>query len=235
MDQQVSEIKRGRYDEIVLSGLSPEIRSAVTSLIGRVGANDDEHGSWEFDAAFDSKGRGSAINWDLYAYGNDVHSGAFLCIVQVRRYEKVHKNWYPSIRKNYFLVGTNEDGTVFAHPLPSSVIRYAINHGRDAILAAQNWMFGTTDYSQIVRQGDVALLPCKRPPQEGEVASYERAANIEKSHLLVADEIRRNGNVYAKNPRLTHPTHPYVEARGWFKVVVSHRATYWKFAPPTVD
>lgn len=233
--ETTTEIKRGRYDEIVLSALPVEIRSAVTDLVNRVGENDDEHGSWEFDAKFDSKGRGSAINWDLYAFGNDAHNSRLLCIVQVRRYEKAHKNWWPSVHKNYFLVGTNEDETVFAHPLPAQVVRYAINQQADPILAAQNWMFGTSDYLSILRQGDVALLPCKRPAPAPDVATYEKACNIEKSHLMVADEIRRNGEVYAKNPRLTHPVHPAIAGNGWYKVVVSQRARYWKFAPPTID
>lgn len=236
-DQVATSIVRDAYDAIKLASLPEDLRRQVSSLVERVASSDrvDEHGSWDFSAAFDKKGRGEALNWDLYAFGNDVHSGRLLLVVQVRQYRKVHKNWFPSVRKNYFLVGTNEDDSVFAHPISAGVVRSAINRRADVILAVQNWMFETTDYSKIIRQGDVALLPCKRPAPAPDVVSYERAANVEKSHLLTADEIRRNGDVYVKNPTLTHPIHPTITGKGWFKLVVSQRANYWKFAPPTID
>ncbi len=96
-------------------------------------------------------------------------------------------------------------------------------------------MFDTSDYGNVLRQGDVALLPVKRPCPKPEVPNYEKAANVEHTHLLRADEIRRNGNVYVLNPTLTHPVHPEVSGQGWYKLVVSQRATYWKFAAPTID
>lgn len=224
---------RGSYGEILPSSLDEATRRAVDELIGAASTRADEHGSWEFGAEFDNKGRGSAINRDLYAVGQDIHSGSLLIILQVRRYEKRHKNWWPSVRKNYFLVGYNEDGTAFSHPVSSNVIHSAIRRGADPILAVQNWMFNG-DYTRMVRQGDVTLVPVKVAAAP-EIEEIE--ATLEDSHRLTADALRQNGHLYALNPTLVHlpGTHPTVSARGWYRVQVGQRARYWTFARPSKD
>lgn len=226
-------IDRGVYGEIKSSSLDDATRQAVDELIAAASARADEHGSWEFGAEFDNKGRGSAINKDLYAVGNDHHTGGLLIILQIRRYEKAHKNWWPSVRKNYFLVGYNEDGTAFSHPVSSSVVHSAIRREVDPILAAQNWMFNG-DYTRMVRQGDLTLVPVKVAAAP---ALEETEATLEASHVLTADALRQNGHLYALNPTLVHipGTHPTVSARGWFRVQVGERARYWKFARPSKD
>ena len=223
--------ERGTYNEISLSQLDEESHQIIKDLVVDAGTRPDEHGSWEFRAEFDNKGRGSAINWDLYAIGNDVHDGQLLAVIQVRRYEKAHKNWWPSVRKNYFLIGRNEDGIAFSHPVESRVIHYAISKGRDVIKSVQDWMFGG-DYAGMLRQGDVAFLPLSRPnaPEIGETAVV-----VAGNHEIVARKIRQNGNLYVQDFTASHPQHPTVAARGWYKVIESNRAKYWKFAAPTKD
>lgn len=225
-------MERGRFGQILRNCLDTETRKAINTLVTLASMSDhtDEHGSWDFGCEFDRRGRGEALNWDLYAFGYDLHSGQLLAVVQIRKFERRRK--YPRIRKNYFLIGYNEDNTVFAHPVESRVIHSAIKSDRDVIAAIQRWMFGT-DYSHVTRQGDVALIP-QRPRTKNTISVH--AATIERSHILRADEIRSDGeSVWAKNPSLTHPTHPPVSAAGWHKIVISQRAAYWKFAAPTAD
>jgi len=233
-----SSIKRSTYDEIVLSSLDPELKQQVIDLVNKAADADkvDEHGSWDFSAAFDKKGRGQAINWDLYGVGYDIHSGQLLIVVQVRKYEKRHKNWFPSVRKNYFLVGTNEDGSTFAHAVSHAPIHAAIRAERDVILAVQNWIFGG-DYANMLRHGDLALVPMKSRPA-GSKGQLRKVAVLEESHELKAAQIAIVDNrIYAKNPQLHHlpGTHSDVNAKGWYRIMIGNRAKFWKFAAPTID
>lgn len=230
-----TQIKRGAYSEIKMESLDEGTRSAVRTLVENASnaAKIDEHGAWAFKAEFDRKGRGSAINWDLYAVGNDVHSGELLIVIQVRQFERRHKNWYGNVRKNYYLLGTNEDGTTFAHPVSSNVIHAAIRRDADVVLAVQNWIFDG-DYANMIRHGDLALVPVKSAPAP---LTDRTEMVLENSHQLTAQAIRLNGHLYAKNPTLVHlpGTHPTVSGQGWFRVQVGNRAAFWKFAVPTVD
>ena len=223
--------ERGRYGEIKLVDLDEATRKQVRALVNDAGTRPDEHGSWDFSAEFDGKGRGSAINWDLYAVGNDMYDRQFLAIIQVQRYELQHKNWWPTVHKNYFLVGRNEDNTAFAHPIQAQVIHRAIRDDKDVILAVQNWMFGG-DYANLIRQGDIALIHVKSVPAP-EVD--EQAVMVAESHEIVAKKFRRNRHLYALDPVISHPQHPMVSGRGWYRVMESKRADYWRFAPPTKD
>lgn len=231
-------MKRDSYNAIVMSELEEETRNGVRSLVSRISTADkiDEHGGWEFGCAFDKKGRGQALNWDLYGIGNDIHTGELLAVIQVRQFERRYKNGYGNVRKNYFLIGENEDGTAFAHPVSSNVIHTAIRAERDVILAVQNWIFGG-DYESLVRHGDLALIPMKSRPA-GTKGQLRKVAVLEGSHRLEAAQIADvDGRIYAKNPTLIHlpGTHPTVESTGWNRVVIGRRADFWKFAAPTVD
>ena len=229
---------RGAYGEISLSSLSPSIRKQVENLVKGAQSADkvDEHGMWEFGAEFDRKGRGYAINWDLYAVGRDRHSKRTLAVIQIRKWEKQYKNGYGSTRKSYFLLGRNEDNTIFAHCVESRVIHAAIKADRDVIKAVQSWIFGA-DYSKVIRQGDLALIPVKSIKKDVCSVVGTECSLAGGSHLLTAEAILKNGNLYAKNPELHHVpgTHPDVSGEGWYKVVIGKRAAYWSFAAPTID
>jgi len=229
--------QRGSYGEIPIYTLDAEARERVAALVADAAsaAKVDDHGSWEFGIArLNRRGtRWAALNWDLYAHGHDAHSGRLLVVVQIR--QAVSGRRWTRIRKNYFLVGTNEDGTTFAHPVSANVIHAAIRAGRDVVKATQDWIFGC-DYAQLLRQGDLALIPLRRAAGE---RTPLRSMVLEDSHALEASEIRfgAGGVVYAKDPRLTHlpGAHPTVVADGWHKIVSGRRAPFWKFAAPTVD
>lgn len=232
-----SQIKRGSYNEILMSSLNPRTRKEVQNLID--GATNspkvDEHGSWEFGKSFDKKGRGHATSYDLYAVGRDIHSKRRLIILQIRQYVKQHKSWHPSVRKSYFLIGRNEDNSIFAHCVESRTVHSAISKGKDVIASVQSWIFGC-EYSKVLRQGDIGLIPVKRVPQPESV--IESPVTLQDSHMLEAESIVSvGGATYAKNPHLHHlpATHPDVSGQGWFKIVVGNRAAHWNFAAPTID
>jgi hypothetical protein len=228
---------RGRYGEIPFYTLDAETRERVAALVAEAGeaAKVDEHGSWDFGiASLNRRGtRWQALNWDLYGHGHDAHTGALLVVIQVR--QAVSGRRWTRIRKNYFLVGTNEDGTAFAHPVSAMCVHHAIRAGRDVIRAVQDWIFGA-DYGEVRRQGDIALIPLRRAA--GERTPLQMML-LEDSHELHASEIRlgAGGVVYAKDPTLIHlpGTHPTVGAAGWHKIVSGRRAAFWRFAAPTVD
>jgi hypothetical protein len=219
-----------------MSSLNAKTAKQVRNLV-KLAANAqkvDEHGNWDFGLDFDRKGRGSALNWDLYAVGRDLHTRKTLAVIQIRQFVRQSKNWYPNIKKSYFLLGRNEDNTVFAHPVESRVIHAAIKKDADVIQAVQRWIFGT-EYNKVIRQGDVALVPLTRKPNAPTVESNQ--VLLQDSHELVADEILENGHLYALNPAIIHlpGTHPNYDLSGWYKVIPGKRADFYKFAAPTID
>ena len=233
--KKIKEMSRGSYNEILTKSLNPATRKQIVNLVNaaKQAKKIDEHGNWEFEASFDGKGRGYATNWDLYGYGRDIHNKKLLAVIQIRRYVREKKNWYPSIRKNYFLLGRNEDGSVFSHSVESRTIHAAINSGKEVVKACQDWIF-QVDYRKVIRQGDIALVPVRKAL--GEITT-EKTVILQDSHLLYADEIFSNGTIYALNPYLVHQphVHPDIKAQGLYKIVVGQRAAYWRFAAPTID
>jgi hypothetical protein len=235
--QTQTQTQRGSYGEIPLYHLDAETRSQVAALVEAAAsaAKIDEHGTWDFGIApLNRRGtRWQALNWDLYGHGHDAHTGELLVVIQIR--QAVSGRRWNKIRKNYFLVGQNEDGTAFAHPVRAHVVHHAIRAGRDVVKATQDWIFGG-DYAQLLRQGDIALIPLRRAC--GERTPLQMMV-LEDSHELHASEIRlgADGVVYAKDPTLIHlpGTHPTVGAAGWHKVITGRRASFWRFAAPTVD
>lgn len=228
--------QRGRFDEIRLGTLPEQTRKYVVRLVEAAAEADhiDEHGSWDFGIEFDKKKRGWALNWDLYGVGRDVHSQRLLVVIQIRQYvrHRANQQW-PQIRKSYFLLGRNEDDTVFAHAVPAQVVRSAVKRGVSVVKASQDWMW-EADYCRVVRQGDIGLVPVRRPAGEPIAGPIV----LEHSHELVADELLVAGKrLYAQNPKLTHlpGTHPYVEHDGWVRVASARRGRTWDFAAPTVD
>jgi hypothetical protein len=232
-------LTRGTYNEIPLTSLSNETAEQIRLLVAAAGqaSKVDEHGSWDFGVESNKKGRVEALNWDLYALGNDCHTGKFLAVIQIRQFFRKKASYFAQIRKNYFLLGHNEDNSVFAHSVPSAVIHSALRRGADAILAVQNWIFDG-DYTGLLRQGDLALIPCSKRPSAPRIT--KRTALLEQSHQLKANILRQSedGQLWAKFPALTHVPgqHPFVQGENrWYKVAVGQRASFWRFAAPTVD
>ena len=224
---------RDSYNAIDLTSIPHTDSAAIRILVKTVTEQPDAHG-WDFGIQQLTKRRARALNWDCYGYSLDVHSGNLVAVIQVREWTE-GKRWN-RVRKSYFLIGTNEDGSGFAHPVSHAPVHAAIAADRDPVLAAQNWIFGG-DYSAMIRQGDIALIPMAKRPA-GTKGARQRELVIEDSHVLTATQIARVGDrIYAKNPTVIHRpgTHPTVHATGWTRVIVGRRSRFWRFAHPTID
>lgn len=228
------EVQRGSYNEII--SMPAGIKQQAEQLIKDVtnAAKTDEHGGWDFGIISSNARRGGihTLNYDFYGVGYDYHDGGFLAVVQIREFYRKKASYYPQIRKSYFLIGTNEDQTCFAHPVESRVIHSAIKSGKEVIYQVQSWIFGV-DYSKVVRQGDVCLIPVTRTPGE----EIENEQVLEGSHHIVGKAIFKNGELYAIDPVITHlpGTHPNYNLKGKYKIVVGKRARFYSFAKPTLD
>lgn len=230
---------RGNYGQLLQNTIEPKTLKTCLNLFKDVCNSDkiDEHGNWEFGAEFDSKGRGYAINWDIYAIGKDTFSKKILMVIQIRKWEKRSRNGFASVKKSYFLLGRNEDNTAFAHPVEARVIHHAIKVDDDIIKAVQRWMFGIS-YEKIIRQGDLGLLPVSIKSNMQNASSTLSEVVLQESHHVYAEKIIESDNfIYALNPRMVHipKTHPEISHKGWAKVITSRRGNFHSFAAPTID
>lgn len=234
-------VERGQYGQILTHKLSPKTRKQVENLFKEAKASEkvDEHGNWTFGVEHDQKrGETHSVNWDLYAVGRDYFSRRTMIVIQIREFYRQKAGYFPTVKKSHFLIGRNEDNTAFAHPVPTRTVNNSIEKEKDVVKACQDYIFGT-DYTKVIRQGDIALIPLKKTAHLKEVESLGITMMlIEESHKLESSDIRQNGNLYAKNPSLSHlpKTHPdFMNLKGWYKVVVGRRGKWHDFAAPSVD
>lgn len=248
-----AEYKRGNYGEIIQPKhcldfqLVPydiwrkkhlkEYHAAETCIKAIENQGFDEHGGWTSSAEFDKHGRGSSINTDIY--GIDYENKLF--VVQVRQYSKRYKNGFPEVRKNYFLIGYNENGNPFAHPLQAQTIHAAIKKDpsiESPVRAAQAWLWGIKEekLKEILRNGDVALVPVNKTFKKG-VEDIKGPLRVIDSHFIYTTKIFKNGALYAYNPTIRHMKgqHPTQKGKGWFKIMIGNRAGFHNFARPTKD
>jgi hypothetical protein len=232
--------KKGEYfyvftDEVLSKRL--QIMNGYNSIIKDL-ERPDEHG-WVTGGDWDKQGRGQQVSIDLYGIDFDRN----LYVVQVRQSIRRAASYYLQTRKSYFLVGRNENGNAFAHCISSAAVHAAIKREPEddvipeiVVDGALQWIWCTDRYRDIIRHGDVALLPVKAVPKIAPID--ENTIMVIDSHQLAADEIRRkNGVIYAKNPRLHHlkNQHPDVKTTEWARVIVGRRDSAWDFSPATVD
>ena len=236
INKNMKEYERGKYNQII--NIPQDIKVMAMNLLKEVqnATNIDEHGGWEFGILNERyvNGRVHSLNYDFFGFGYDIHNNNFLAVIQVREFYRKKASYYPQIRKNYFLLGHNEDATCFAHSIESRVIHHAVRKNRDVVKAVQDWMFGA-DYSKLERQGDICIQKVRKV--KGNTIN-ENQILIENSHQLNADIIySEDSTYYCKNPKLTHlkNVHPNIEGKGNYKIILAKRADCWKFALPTND
>jgi len=245
---------RDQYGALVIHLTEGACRSRIARALRGVeqvlaelqAGNADEHRApaWETGAAFDTHGRGEAINMSIY--GIDLVDGQPLGVVQVRQWHKRRSWQFARVRKNYFLVGRNEGtGLPFAHAVESRVVHAAVARDpspQSPVTAARAWIFSVlaSKLPQVLRHGDVAAVPVRALPR-GErhvVANTPAGTQVIDNHVLQADELLEIGsNLYARNPHLQHlkGQHADVAGTGWHRIQVGLRAATWQFASPTAD
>lgn len=197
----------------------------------------ETEGAWTTGIESDKRQRGSAINADLYGY--DEKRG--LAVVQVRE-AVFHPKRHTRVRKDYYLIGHNENGSFFAHPVDSPArSRKALETPESAVayVLAKIWNVKPDQLDEIVRQGDVAFIPVPRLPVD--VAELPAGETILRdTHELKGDLWRdSDGTLYTRRGarmRHTKGQHKPIRARyGYYRVQEGVRAETWGFTVPTAD
>ncbi len=203
-------------------------------------ADVEKAGAWETGIESDKRLRGTAINTSVYGF--DGFKG--LAVVQLRQCI-FRPGRYNKVRKDYYLVGRNETGTAFAHPIDVTAGSKAMKSASpaDAVLLALSriWDCDPDDVQDIVRNGDVAFVPARIPADAVEVP--ENGVTIRESHhfqALAGAKIYRLGETYYVKGRakIEHAKgqHPTVRTRGGsWRVQAGIKANTWGFSRPTVD
>lgn len=235
---------------LIPDDVKTEVRAVLDDL-----NRPDEHGAWTTGCEFDSKKRGEAVNVDVYDIGYDRTfvprrgEPQLLAVVQVRQFSRhTARQHFPTIHKDYYLVGRNENGRPFAHPVHSSVRRGAQEAMTGELVArAQAWIFGVpvSRLSELRRQGDVALVPLKRAPSlNGHSQRLESFPHtVADSHQIISAERAallppsQGSKLVDTGLLLRHAKrqHRQVKSLGWAAVVVGRRAETWGFSRPTAD
>ncbi|MBS1038081.1 hypothetical protein [Gluconobacter cerinus] len=220
---------RGNYGELIGPGTGAIISFVSPSLP-------------ETFADFDSKGRGDAINLDLYGWDADQS----VAVIQVRHAFRQHKKWFMQVRKTYVLCGFNENGEAFRHPVSASVIHGAIRRGctpEQVVEAVQCWMWKVKPDVLALsrRQGDVLIVPERsaNPLKNKEYKVLGNSVTVAGTHEIDADEIVRiDGKpfIYAKNPILRHKKGQHKDTKApmsdskWFTIRVADEEASWNFS-----
>jgi hypothetical protein len=200
----------------------------------------DEHGAWTTGIVSTSNRSGVSVNVALYGFTR--WRRRCYAVVQVRQCE-FHPTRYSRIRKDYYLIGRNENRRPFAHPIPYGPVRSAVNRDPEnleaPVLAAMAWIWGikVEKLSTVARNGDTALIP--ELPRSRDTFDLGRAdVQVIDSHMIRADSYRVNGEkIWALNASLTHDKgqHPEVSVSGWARVAIGKRVSNWSFSSPTAD
>lgn len=194
---------------------------------------------------FDRRGRGDAVNVDLYGYDPLER----IAVVQARHaFRRAAGHLFLNVRKTYFLCGHNElTGLPFRHPVDAAAVHGALRHrdvrgsripGVELVRRVQGWMWQVTpnQLARAIRQGDVLVVPEPRLDRTAyRVTGLSGPASLllADSHRVTADEVvEQNGRVYAWNPRLDHvkDQHAPVQVVGWCSLRVARDCPAWNFA-----
>jgi hypothetical protein len=202
-------------------------------------------GAWETGVAGDGY-RGTAINTSVYS----VDPALGLALVQVRECRFDLRKDYRSVRKDYFLIGRNETGTPFAHPVDvraaGRVVGDDVGFGVRLALS-RVWDCDLADIDRVVRNGDVGFVPVDDLPPDAEAVDGE--VTLAESHVVRAlrggqlyrapesnefpDEYYVRGPASIRHRKRQHPA-ARVNAGTW-RVQVGRRARTWGFSRPTAD
>lgn len=233
----VVSVSRGKYEEIISIEFADGTKMRGNDVVDMFA--ESLPNSY---VDFDKKGRGDALNLDLYGF-DPVQNVA---VVQVRQAFRRAAKHFMQTRKTYVLVGQNEiTHEFFRHPIGSGAVRGAINAGRDCagvVAAAQRWMWGCTE-KQLAealanrgRQGDVLLVRERGIP--GDVELESKTGIVAGSHRITSHyNLRKDSNtgrVYAWGPTIEHIKNQhepaYAHSEHWYSVRVGDEAPAWNFA-----
>jgi hypothetical protein len=209
---------------------------ALILAVTRLMADMERNGVCHTGIASDRRMRGTAIN--TAACGWNLETG--LAVVQVRQCE-FHPRKFNKVRKDYYLVGHNENGSFFAHPIDSPLRSgFAVASPTQCVeyVLAKIWGVNIADLGEVVRQGDIALIPVVALP-EGAKQLEETSLTLRDSHVLTGEIWTHGDTVYTRRgAKLNHTKHEHrpIKAKyGFYRVAIGYRATPWGFSAPTAD
>lgn len=195
-------------------------------------------GAWVEGIESDRKQRGQSINVDVYSYCER----RMLAVVQVRQCT-FRPGRFSKIRKDYYLIGYNETGTAFAHAIDTILRKRGWQGSCDGgvdVALAQIWGCDIADLAEIIRQGDVALVP-----HHGKMPVGEELPDLVLRDTHIVEPLRdgkiiRCGNDFyaVKSVKITHTKAQHATEylrSGVRKIVAGHRAQTWGFSRPTAD
>ena len=197
----------------------------------------EKTGAYSTGIESDNKQRGSAINVDLF--GHDESRG--LIVIQVRQ-AIFHPRRYTEVRKNYLLIGRNEEtGAVFCHPVESPARSKKAMESPTAcveFVLAKVWDCRVEDLSEIHRQGDIAFVPVRSIPKGAE--KITGPVVLRDTHKITGDEIYKYCGEYyvAKRGHASHTKRqhkPVTVRNGFFRVQTGNRARLWDFSESRGD
>lgn len=143
-------------------------------------------------------------------------SGELLALVRVSReraYSRQYtRNFGKGKRSDIYLIGQNETGTRFAHPVSDSC---------ETLEQAINWIWDNNKI--IARHGDIAITESKTVKNlTGQIVNEYQ---IMDSHVFTG-ELHKNGSTYVRNGTLIHKKgqHPDVHiGNDWMKIIRAKR------------
>ena len=197
-------------------------------------------GAWTTGIESDNKQRGMSINVDLYSY--DEARG--LAIVQIRQC-RFRPNRYNKIRKDYYLIGRNEQGKAFAHPVNVRASGRVVGDGVTAgvrLALSRIWDCRVVHLDDIVRNGDVAFVPVPNLPEGAQLVAANSISIRDSHHVqgLADGKIYSSGKQYyvVGRAKIEHTKHQHSTVRvknGVWRVQAGLKARTWGFTAPTVD
>lgn len=205
--------------------------SVCPAWVHELVADAERAGCWS--SGFDGNGeRYEAINADVYGWSE--RDG--LALVQVRQVRKRRRRDYLEVRKSYLLIGRLEDGKVFGHGVPSPRRSSTAMASPEAavrwILAQHVWRCAEDDLDDIVRQGDIALIPIRRMPADAQPIEGE-TITLRDSHSVRGTIYRSSTGLYARGIVVIDHTpgeHKHVRTKkGLWQIRVGRREALWGF------
>lgn len=229
-------VERGRYNEIIRYYDAEGVAVSASKIVDIF-----ESVLPETFVEFDKKMRGDSLNLDLYGY--DAEQG--VAIIQIRHFYKRYAKGFANIHKDYVLVGQNEiTNEFFRHPVSPHAIHAAIRKNpsdpKAAVRAAQRWMWKVTDkqLDASIRQGDVLMVPSKRPSDKyvrvDEVTAVVGGSHeVRSTELFVRTEDGEIIDVVAWCPTVVHTKGQhdpiFANEERFYSIRVAEEAATWKW------
>ena len=166
-----------------------------------------------------------AVNIDMY--GMDSEAGLYL--IQVRYWRKGKR--YNTKRKDYFLIGRNENNSAFCHSVEVAAFRNKKAYTpEEKIRAAQSWIFGVKydQMAEVIRQGDMGFMPLKKALPKNSFIDLGKTHIVGESHVIHAEQILQDvktNKIYALRPVMKHSKnqHDDIFCTAWAEILVGKR------------